>query len=191
MGTNLLSTPTCHRKFQNLAHTWKTCRCSKTCVPSSSSWDTSGELWSKGVKSILEGIQLNIRWVALYICDAFVFGLLPRPEIFLNKLLFLLSLRSFGIVGDKDSQDDINPLWSLQMWKKKRCICVSLWEVSDQVSTGNTRFDMVLDHNTKDNTEVNQKLRPLLQGKEGRMTPRYFGEMLNHHLRGFAQGKTF
>ena len=56
---------------------------------------------------------------------------------------------------------------------------------------GNARFDMVLDHNTKDNTEVNQKLRPLLQGKEGRMTPRYFGEMLNHQLSGFAQGKAF
>lgn len=107
-----------------------------------------------------------------------------------HKLLFVLSLRSFGTIGDKDSQDDINTLWSSQMWNKG-CICVSLWEVSDHVSMGNTRVDMILDNNTKDNTGVNQKLRPLLQGKEGRMTPRYFGEMLKHHLRGFAQGKAF
>lgn len=41
---------------------------------------------------------------------------------------------------------------------------------------GNTRVDMILDHNTKDNTEVNQKLRPLLQGKEERMIPTTLGK---------------
>lgn len=81
-------------------------------------WELSG----KGGKSVLEGIQLNISWVVFYSCDTFVFSLLASPEIFLNKLLFVLSLRSFGTVGDKDSQGDINKLWRLQIWgiKKKK-----------------------------------------------------------------------
>lgn len=79
-------------------------------------WELSGE----GGKSILEDIQLNISWVVFYTCDTFVFSLLALSKIFLNKLLFVLSLRSFGTVGDKDSQGDINKLCRLQIWAKKK-----------------------------------------------------------------------
>lgn len=65
----------------------------------------------------MEGIQLNISWVVFYACDTSVFSLLVSTEIFLNKLLFVLSLKSFGIIGDKDCQGDINKTWSLQIWR--------------------------------------------------------------------------
>ena len=58
----------------------------------------------------MEGIQLNISWNVFHTCDTFVFSLLASPEIFLNNLLFVLSLRSFGTIGDKDSRGDINKL---------------------------------------------------------------------------------
>lgn len=83
-------------------------------------WELSGE----GGKSILEDIQLNISWVVFYTCDTFVFSLLALSKIFLNKLLFVLSLRPFETVGDKDSQGDINKLCRLQIWAKKKKGCI-------------------------------------------------------------------
>lgn len=74
------------------------------------------ENWVEGGKNHLDGIQLSIRWVVFCICDTLVFSL-PWSEIFLKKLLFVLSLRSFGTRGDTVSQDDICTPGSLPVWK--------------------------------------------------------------------------
>lgn len=131
-------------------------------------WELSGE----GGKSILEDIQLNISWVVFYTCDTFVFSLLALSKIFLNKLLFVLSLRPFETVGDKDSQGDINKLCRLQIWaKKKRVYSDTPVRGPWSGSVGNTRPEVGLDHSTKDNTGADQNRMPLLQGTDRRVTP--------------------
>lgn len=57
------------------------------------------------------------------------------------------------------------------------------------MSVGKARPEAVLDHSTKDNTGVNQKRVPLLQGIDKRVTPHWSGGKLKPPPEGLCTRK--
>lgn len=115
-------------------------------------------------------------------------------KIFLNKALFVLSLRSLGAVGDKNSQGDTNKLWRVQIWrekKEKRMYSYSYPTVRRpwSVSVGNARPEMVLERSTRDKTEVDQNRVSLLQGIDRRVIPHCSGGNIKPPSEGLCTRK--